>query len=260
MAKSVKKIAKKTAKATTRTVLITGASRGLGLGIARKLTATGYDVIAVARKDNKDLAAAIAEAKRAKKGMLHFVPFDLAEIDKIPELVRGLRQDFGPLFGLVNNAALGFDGALSLMHNSQIEELIRVNTLSPIVLTKYIVRAMMSDGAGRIVNVASIIGFTGYSGLSVYGATKAAMLGFTRSLAREVGRLGVTVNAVAPGFLDTEMTHGLTGEQRAQVVRRSALRKLAGVDDVANAVDYLLSDKAQSISGTVLTVDAGATA
>jgi 3-oxoacyl-[acyl-carrier protein] reductase len=260
MAKSVKKIAKKTAKATTRTVLITGASRGLGLGIARKLTANGYDVIAVARKDNKDLAAAIAEAKRAKKGTLHFVPFDLAEIDKIPELVRGLRRDFGPLFGLVNNAALGFDGALSLMHNSQIEELIRVNTLSPIVLTKYVVRAMMSDGAGRIVNVASIIGFTGYSGLSVYGATKAAMLGFTRSLAREVGRLGVTVNAVAPGFLDTEMTHGLTGEQRAQVVRRSALRKLAGVDDVANAVDYLLSDKAQSISGTVLTVDAGATA
>jgi 3-oxoacyl-[acyl-carrier protein] reductase len=256
MAKSVKKTGKKSA----RTVLITGASRGLGLGIARKLTAGGYNVIAVARKDNKDLNAAIAEAKRAKKGALHFVAFDLGEIDKIPEFVRDLRKKFGPLFGLVNNAALGLDGALSLMHNSQIEELIRVNTLSPIVLTKYVVRAMMSESSGRIVNVASIIGFTGYSGLSVYGATKAAMLGFTRSLAREVGRLGITVNAVAPGFLDTDMTHGLAGEQRAQVVRRSALRKLAGVDDVANVVDYLLSDKAQSISGTVLTVDAGATA
>jgi len=146
------------------------------------------------------------------------------------------------------------------MHNSRIEELIRINTLSPIVLTKYVVRAMMSDGEGRIVNVASIIGFTGYSGLSVYGATKASMLGFTRSLAREVGRLGITVNAIAPGFLDTEMTHGLAGEQRERVVRRSALRRLAGVDDVANAVEYLLSDKARSISGTVLTVDAGATA
>jgi 3-oxoacyl-[acyl-carrier protein] reductase len=256
MAKSVKKAAKKTA----RTVLITGASRGLGLGIARKLTAGGYTVIAVARKDNKDLNAAIAEAKRANKGALHFVAFDLGEIDKIPQLVRDLRKKFGPLFGLVNNAALGLDGALSLMHNSQIEQLIRINTLSPIVLTKYVVRAMMSDSAGRIVNVASIIGFTGYSGLSVYAATKASMLGFTRSLAREVGRLGITVNAVAPGFLDTDMTHGLAGEQRAQVMRRSALRKLAGVDDVANAVDYLLSDKAQSISGTVLTVDAGATA
>jgi 3-oxoacyl-[acyl-carrier protein] reductase len=256
MAKPVKKPAKK----TSRTVLITGASRGLGLGIARKLVAGGYDVIAVARKDNKELNAAIAEAKRAKKGVLHFVPFDLGEIDKIPEFVRDLRKKFGPLFGLVNNAALGLDGALSLMHNSQIEQLIRVNTLSPIVLTKYVVRAMMSENAGRIVNVASIIGFTGYSGLSVYGATKASMLGFTRSLAREVGRLGITVNAVAPGFLDTDMTHGLAGEQRAQVVRRSALRRLAGVDDVANAVEYLLSDKAKSISGTVLTVDAGATA
>jgi 3-oxoacyl-[acyl-carrier protein] reductase len=256
MAKSVKKLAKK----TSRTVLITGASRGLGLGIARKLTAGGYDVIAVARKDNKELNAAIAQAKRAKKGALHFVPFDLGEIDKIPGFVRDLRKKFGPLFGLVNNAALGLDGALSLMHNSQIEQLIRVNTLSPIVLTKYVVRAMMSENAGRIVNVASIIGFTGYSGLSVYGATKASMLGFTRSLAREVGRLGITVNAVAPGFLDTDMTHGLAGEQRAQVVRRSALRRLAGVDDVANAVEYLLGDKARNIAGTVMTVDAGATA
>ena len=107
---------------------------------------------------------------------------------------------------------IGFDGALALMHNSQIEELVRVNTLSPIVLSKYVVRSMMSERAGRIVNVASIIGFTGYSGLSVYAATKASMLGFTRSLAREVGRLGITVNAVAPGFLDTEMTHGLAGD------------------------------------------------
>ena len=174
--------------------------------------------------------------------------------------MRKLRGEFGPLFGLVNNAALGLDGALSLMHNSQIEDLVRLNTLSPIVLTKYVVRGMMSERAGRIVNVASIIGFTGYSGLSVYAATKASMLGFTRSLAREVGRLGITVNAVAPGFLDTDMTHGLAGPQREQVVRRSALRRLAGVDDVGDAVAFLLSDKAQSISGTVLTVDAGATA
>ena len=113
-----------------------------------------------------------------------------------------------------------------MMHNSQIEQLVRLNTLSPIVLTKYVVRSMMADGGGRIVNIASIIGFTGYSGLSVYGATKASMIGFTRSLAREVGRLGITVNAVAPGFIDTEMTQGLAGEQREQVARRSALRRL----------------------------------
>ena len=243
-----------------RNVLVTGGSRGLGLGIARELAAAGYRTIAVARKSDKQLTAAIAAAKRKNSGALCFVPFDLGEIDKIPEFVRGLRQEFGPLFGLVNNAALGLDGALALMHNSQIEALVRVNTLSPIVLTKYVVRAMMSERAGRIVNVASIIGFTGYSGLSAYAATKASMIGFTRSLARELGRLGINVNAVAPGFLDTAMTHGLGGEQRQQVVRRSALRRLAEVQDVANAVEFLLSDKARNISGTVLTVDAGATA
>jgi 3-oxoacyl-[acyl-carrier protein] reductase len=119
---------------------------------------------------------------------------------------------------------------------------------------------MMADGGGRVVNVASIMGFTGYSGLSVYGATKASMIGFTRSLAREVGRLGVNVNAIAPGFLDTEMTQELEGERREQIVRRSALRRLTDVEDVADAVEFLLGPKAKSITGTVLTVDAGATA
>jgi 3-oxoacyl-[acyl-carrier protein] reductase len=244
----------------TRNVLVTGGSRGLGLAVAEKLVAVGYRVIAVARRKSKEVTAAITQAERAQIGTLHFVPFDLGKIDEIPGLVRSLRKEFGPLFGLVNNAALGLDGALALMHNAKIEELIRLNTLSPIVLTKYVVRAMMADGAGRIVNVASIIGFTGYSGLSAYAATKASMLGFTRSLAREVGRLGITVNAVAPGFLATEMTHGLAEGQRQQIVRRSALRRLAEVDDVANAVEFLLGDKARNISGTVLTVDAGATA
>ena len=245
---------------STRNVLVTGASRGLGLSIARKLTGAGYNVIALARQKNKQVTEVMAEAERGKSSSLHFVAFDLGRIDDIPELVRKLRKDFGPLFGLVNNAALGLDGALAMMHNSQIQQLVRVNTLSPIILTKYVVRSMMSEGAGRIVNVASVIGFTGYSGLSVYAATKASMIGFTRSVAREVGRLGINVNAVAPGFIDTDMTHGLVGEQRQQVVRRSALRRLADVEDVANAVEFLLGDKARSITGTVLTVDAGATA
>ena len=241
-----------------RSVLVTGASRGLGLGITQKLAAAGYRVIAVARKKSKDVAA--AEAERTGQGSIHFVSFDLGKIEEISNFVRDLRKEFGTLFGLVNNAAVGHGGALALMHNTQIEELVRVNTLSPIMLTKYIVRNMMSDRAGRIVNVASIIGFTGYSGLSAYAATKASMIGFTRSLAREVGRLGITVNAVAPGFLATEMTHGLSEEQREQIVRRTALRRLTEVEDVANAVEYLLGENARNISGTVLTVDAGATA
>lgn len=146
------------------------------------------------------------------------------------------------------------------MPTSQIEQLVRVNTLSPIVLSKYVVRSMMASGGGRIVNLASITAFTGYSGLSVYSATKASIIGFSRSLAREVGRMGVNVNSVAPGFVDTDMTHGLTDEQRQRIERRSALRRLVSIDDVANAVEFLLSDNAKNITGTVLTVDAGNTA
>jgi 3-oxoacyl-[acyl-carrier protein] reductase len=244
----------------TRSVLVTGGSRGLGLAIAQKLAAAGYRTIAVARTKNKEITAAIAQAERAGQGGLHFVPFDLGKIDDIPVLVRNLRKEFGALYGLVNNAALGLSGTLAMMHNAKIEEMVRLNTLSPIVLTKYVVRSMIADGAGRIVNVASIVAFTGASGVPAYAATKASMLGFTRSLAREVGPLGITVNAVAPGVLDTDMTHALTDEQRAQIARRSALNRLAEVDDVANTVEFLLSDKARNITGTVLTVDAGATA
>lgn len=243
-----------------RNVIVTGGSRGLGLGITGKLAAEGYRVIALARKQSDPLTSAMRDAERVNRGSIHFVSFDLANIEDIAELVKSLRKDWGPIHGLVNNAGISFDGALSLMPNSKIEQLVRVNTLSPIVLTKYVVRAMMADGGGRIVNIASITGFTGYSGLSVYGATKASLIGFTRSLAREVGRMGVNVNAVAPGFIDTEMTRELGERQRDQIVRRSALRRLADIEDVANAVEFLLGCKSKNITGTVLTVDAGNTA
>ena len=243
-----------------RNVLVTGGSRGLGLAIAGRLVAAGYRVVAVARKETSALTAAMDAAERERPGSLHFVPFDLGEIADLSQLVKRVRNDVGPLWGLVNNAAAGFDGALALMDTGRIEQLVRLNTLAPIVLTKYVVRAMLADGGGRIVNVASIIGTTGYAGLSVYAATKASMLGFTRSLAREVGRMGVNVNAVAPGFLETDMTQGMDDEKRKQVAHRSALKRLPHVDDVADAVEFLLGDRARSITGTVLTVDAGTTA
>ena len=239
---------------------MTGGSRGLGLGIARELTQSGYRVVVVARKLNRTLASVMEKVARSRRGELQFIPFDLSDIDAIPALVQKIRADFGPIYGLVNNAAMGTDGVLALMHTSHIEQLVRPNTVSPIVLTKYVVRAMLSEGGGRIVNIASIIGFTGYRGLSVYGATKASMLGFTRSLAREVGRHGVNVNAVAPAFIETDMTRALDDEQRGQVARRSALRRLPEIEDVANAEEFLLGDKAKNITGTVLTVDAGSTA
>jgi 3-oxoacyl-[acyl-carrier protein] reductase len=237
-------------------VIVTGASRGIGLAVARTLVEQGYTVIALARHASKELAA----ASEAVAAAVHFVPFDLSEIAKLHGFVRELRERFGPIYGLVNNAGIGTEGILATMTTSSIERLIRLNTLSPIVLTKYVVRGMMNEGAGRIVNISSIVAGTGYSGLSVYAATKASMIGFTKSLAREVGRLGITVNAVAPGFLETELTASMNDAQRQQIARRSALQRLPEVNDVAEAVAFLMSEKARNITGTVLTVDAGSTA
>jgi len=242
-----------------RNVVVTGGSRGIGLAIARRLAAGGYNVIAVARRESDELQAAIAAAAPGP-GAIRFKPFDLGEIDGIADFAKSLRQEFGPIYGLINNAGIGTEGVLATMHNSQIETLLRINVTSPITLTKYIVRQMMADGSGRIVNMSSIIGSTGYNGLSVYGATKAAAIGFTRSLAREVGRLGITVNAIAPGFIDTELTAGLAGEGRDKIAGRSALRRLAEADDVARMVEYLLGDGGRNITGTVQTIDAGNTA
>jgi len=241
-------------------VIVTGGSRGIGLSISRRLAASGYNVVAVARRESEELTQAVQAAAKTGKGALGFRSFDLGEIDAIPGFVKTLREDIGPVYGLVNNAGIGTEGLLANMHNMQIEALVRVNVLSPIVLTKYVVRQMMADGAGRIINMSSIIGSTGYNGLSVYGATKAAAIGFTRSLAREVGKLGITVNAIAPGFIDTELTRGLAGEGRDRIAARSALRRLPEVDDVANMVEYLLGEGGRNITGTVMTIDAGNTA
>ena len=243
-----------------RNVLVTGGSRGLGLGIARDLASSGHRVIAVARRSSEALEEAAGVARRDGVGEILFAPLDLGDIDALPGFVHDLRARHGAFYGLVNNAGIGTEGMLATMHNTQIEALIRLNTLSPIVLSKYVVRGMMAEGCGRVVNMASIIGSTGYNGLSVYGATKASLVGFTKSLAREVGRVGITVNAVAPGFDDTELTGGLGDAHRGQLAKRSALKRLAEVEDVAKAVGFLMSDAARNITGTVLTVDAGNTA
>ncbi|WP_376738695.1 SDR family NAD(P)-dependent oxidoreductase, partial [Rhodopseudomonas sp. B29] len=204
-----------------RKVIVTGGSRGIGLAIARRLAASGYGVVAVARRESDELKRA-AEAAQDDAGAIDFAAFDLGDIDGLADFAKSLRKQFGSIWGLVNNAGIGTEGVLATMHNSQIETLLRINVTSPIVLTKYIVRQMMADGGGRVINMSSIIGSTGYNGLSVYGATKAAALGFTRSLAREVGRLNITVNAIAPGFIDTELTSGLAGEGRDKIANRSA--------------------------------------
>lgn len=243
-----------------RNIIVTGASRGLGLAIASTLAAGGDRVIAVARKATPELTAASAAATPAGSGAIEFRSFDLTETAAIAGFVSGLRKEFGPLYGLVNNAGLGTAGVLAIMRDADIEQLTRLNVVAPLVLTKYVVRAMMLERAGRIVNISSIVGSTGYRALSAYAATKAALLGFTRSLAREVGSLGITVNAVAPGFISTEMTADLGEDQREQIARRSALKRLAVPADVAAAVEFLMSEKAKNITGITLTVDAGNTA
>jgi len=240
-----------------RNVLVTGGSRGIGLATARRLAVSGYNVITVARRESEVLKTAVREVGEDR---LHFRAFDLSEIEALPAFAKTLRDEFGAIYGLVNNAGLGTEGLLATMHNSDIEALIRLNVLSPVILTKYIVRHMMADGAGRIVNISSIIASTGYNGLSVYGATKAAAAGFTRSLAREVGKLGITVNAVAPGFIDTELTQTLSDEGRQRIIGRSALRRLPEADDVAAMVEFLLGEGGRNITGAVLTIDAGNTA
>jgi 3-oxoacyl-[acyl-carrier protein] reductase len=243
-----------------RNVIVTGGSRGLGLGIARRLIQSGFCAVVIARKESEELAAAKLAIEQEYPDALQFVPFDLAQVEAIPDLVKGLRKRFGSIYGLVNNAGMSADGVLAMTSTSQIEQVVRLNTISPMVLTKHVVRWMMADGGGRVVNISSITAFTGYSGLSVYAATKASLIGFTKSLAREVGRAGINVNAVAPGFVSTEMTRSLSDEDRQKIARRSALKRLVDVEDVAASVDFLMGEGGRNITGTVITVDAGNTA
>jgi 3-oxoacyl-[acyl-carrier protein] reductase len=228
--------------------------------MGRTLAAAGYRVIAVARSSTEELEAASRAAADGGRGAIEFRACDLSDLGNIAPFVKALRADFGPLYGLVNNAGLGTSGLLSTMRDQDIQRLVQLNTISPMILSKYVVRSMMAQREGRIINVASIVASTGYSGLSVYSATKASLIGFTRSLAREVGQLGITVNALAPGFVATEMTQELNEAQREQIARRSAMKRMPDPIDVARSVEFLLGDGGRNVTGTTLTIDAGNTA
>ena len=217
-------------------------------------------MFAVARRDSEGLAASAAGLAQQGLGSLVFRSLDLSDVAVIPTFVRELRRQFGPMYGLVNNAGVGTEGLLANMPDAEIEALIRLNTLSPIMLSKYVVRGMMAEGRGRVINVCSIVASTGFNGLSVYAATKASLIGFTKSLAREVGAVGVNVNAIAPGFVDTDMTRGLEGSERQRVLRRSPLRRLADPEDIAAMSAFLMGEGGRNITGAVMTVDAGSTA
>lgn len=239
-----------------KTVLLTGSARGLGLAIAQRLASDGYRVVGVGRSITPEYEELIASSAPEQ---IHFVQYDLDNLEGIATLVSTITRQHGPLYGLVNNAGVGSDGLLATMHNSDIGRTLRVNLEAAILMTKYGCRSMLPRMEGRIVNISSIIASTGFSGLSVYAASKAGLEGFTRSLSRDLGRVKVTVNCVAPGYMETNMTSSLQGEKLNSVRRRTSLG-LPRVDDAAAAVAYLLSSDAERITGTVITVDGGSTA
>lgn len=239
-----------------KNVLLTGPARGLGLAIARRLTHEGYHVIGVGRRVTDDYSNLV---DAPGNGRATFISYDLSELQGISALISTIVKEHGSLYALVNNAALGLDGLLATMHVSDISKVLRLNLEAPILMAKFACRSMLPIKEGRIVNISSIIAKTGFNGLSVYGASKAGLEGFTRSLARELGRANITVNCVAPGFMATDMTAALEGEKLASVRRRAPLG-LPDPSDAASAVAFLLSLDGRCITGTTITVDGGSTA
>lgn len=237
-----------------RTVIVTGCSRGLGLAICRRLVEDGYRVIGLGRSAGDFAALAQSHPEQAI-----YEEFDVSDVAAIPDRVRALNKTYKPIYGLVNNAGIGLDGVLATMHASDIAKVMATNLVGPITLTKYVSRTMLPRGEGRIVNISSIIAGTGFHGLSVYAATKAGLEGFTRSLSRELGKAGITVNCVAPGFMETEMTEGLGGSKLDSIRRRAPLG-LPSLAAAAGAVAYLLGPDGASSTGSIITVDGGSTA
>ena len=234
-------------------VVITGAAKGLGLAIATEAVSSGYSVIGIGRSNSREFMSLSAEKTS-------FVEYDLYDLDHIGELVNEIISvGNGVPYALVNNAATGLDGLLATQHRSEINKVITLNLEAPILLTKYLTRRMIKHRRGRVINISSIIAGTGFSGLSVYGATKAGLEGFTRSLSRELGRVGITVNSIAPGFMETDMTSGLQGE-KLNSIRRRAPMGLPTTENVAFTVLHLLEQKSERITGATFTIDGGSTA
>ena len=240
-----------------RTALVTGASRGIGRAAAVLLARQGARVVLAAR--NEELLDEVAGEIRAGGGEAHPMALDLADHDSIPGAVRGLPKDFAAVDILVNNAGVTADNLLARMTLEQWRRVMDVNLTGAFVLTKALVRGMMRRRHGRVVSVSSVAGVVGNAGQANYAASKAGLIGFSKSLARELLSRGITVNVVAPGFIETDMTAALPDGAGERFLEQHGLVRLGTVEDIAAAVLYLASDEASYVTGEVLSVSGGMT-
>ena len=242
---------------TRGTVLVSGGSRGLGAGLVDDFLRHGDRVVTFSRSRTERVEQWENDAETRER--FRFEEIDATDGDACGDFVKRISAEFGPIQILVNNAGVALEGLLPLFADDDVGRLLDVNIKSVVTLTRQVVRPMLMMEWGRVINISSIIGLSGYRGLSVYGATKAALDGFTRALARELGPKQITVNSVAPGYLRTEMTHGLDPAQMEQIVRRTPLGRLGEVEDVSHLVRFLCSREADFITGQTLVVDGGIT-
>ena len=234
-------------------ILITGANRGIGHNILKKIATCGYTVIGTSR--SKDGADIITEALKDSNGK--GIVMDVTNQESINTSVSKIKEDYGIIFGLVNNAGITNDNLLMRMSEEQWNTVIDTNLTSLYRVTKSVVKDMMKARTGRIVNIGSIVGMMGNAGQSNYSATKSGLLGFTKSLAREVSSRNINVNAISPGFIDTDMTRALSKEQIEALTKNIPLGRIASPDEVSSVVAFLLSDDSSYITGENINVNGG---